>query len=384
MELNTDQNRAVELAASLPFSLITGGAGVGKTTVIKTIAANAAHPVELCCPTGKAAARLREASELPARTVHSLLGYDGSGFRCRSLAGMHVIVDEASMLDSGLLATLIRCRPKQLTLVGDEAQLPPVGKGQPFHDLVALRPDITANLTVCYRNREAIFAAAGRIRNGETPKAGKSAGELFVLKDTGTVEESAGYLKLLYECGEIDFQSDIVLAARNHAVELLNEKLLKFVNPHDDGETWKVGDRVICTLNFPNYDVWNGTTGRISAIDTDGHVFVRGDMPFYDAAAECYLDEIEWRKAVMTQSRHAYALTVHKSQGSQYRKVFIVLSGQDGMNANRALIYTAVTRARTECHILGEVGMLKKLIATTPHKNTVLQQFAAGRQPIEI
>ena len=118
MELNTDQKTAVHEAAINNFSIITGGAGTGKTTIIKEIAEQATNP-RLCCFAGKAAARLREATEMETSTIHSLLGFDGTGFRNTGLERVTVIIDEASMVNSNLMAEIIKRKPAKLVLVGD-------------------------------------------------------------------------------------------------------------------------------------------------------------------------------------------------------------------------------------------------------------------------
>jgi exodeoxyribonuclease V alpha subunit len=134
MNLDPSQRAAVAAATSRPFSIITGGAGCGKTVLIGEItrALEArGEIVALAAFAGKAAARIREACAHPASTIHRLLMYDGNTFNLDSLADRTVIVDEASMIDAGLLAELVKRAPRRLVLVGDEAQLPPVGRGQP-------------------------------------------------------------------------------------------------------------------------------------------------------------------------------------------------------------------------------------------------------------
>lgn len=375
LKLNVDQKKAVEQSSTLPFSMITGGAGVGKTTIVKEIA-NKLRNVRLCCPTGKAAARLREASGMPASTIHSLLEFRGNGFACFTLEGQNIIVDEASMIDSLLLAEIIKRKPNSLTLIGDNAQLPAVGAGQPFHDLIALRDDIGTHLNICYRNSEAIYKAAMAIREGIQPENASSESEIFRMNNTGSVENTINHIVSLVKAGEIDFDQDIIVCGKNDTVNAFNAAVMDAINPHEENEKWKPGDRIICKKNFAKVDVWNGTTGTIVDIDGSGRAWVKGDIPFYSADLDCMEDQILWDKAILRECQPAYALTVHKSQGSQYRKVFFCVFNHDKHSISRSLIYTAITRAKNECHVLGHLGAFRNGIDKVAVKRTVLQELA--------
>ena len=174
IKLDDNQLAAVDMACSRRrLSVITGGAGTGKTTLIRAIADRLqaeGDDVRLCAFAGKAAARLREATGHYASTIHKLLMYQGDRFALRDLRGVTVIIDEASMVRSDLLAEIVRRQPRRLVLVGDQAQLPPVGPGQPFHDILAVMPCLTHNLTTCYRATEAVYRAASMIRIGQLPR----------------------------------------------------------------------------------------------------------------------------------------------------------------------------------------------------------------------
>ena len=375
MELNTDQKTAVHEAAINNFSIITGGAGTGKTTIIKEIAEQATNP-RLCCFAGKAAARLREATGMETSTIHSLLGFDGTGFRNTGLERVTVIIDEASMVNSNLIAEIIKRKPAKLVLVGDEAQLPPVGGGQPFHDLIKLRPDSVTNLSICYRNKEAVFKAAMKIRNGEAPlKKDKSDGESWEIRHTGDSDQTIETLLTWIKAGAMDFERDIILSSKNEFVDKANEEILKIVNPHEDGEKWKQGDRVMCLKNAPDIDTWNGTTGTITGIDDRGRAWVKGDIPFVvDGISEA---EILWDKAVLKNCKHAYALTVHKSQGSQYRRVIFCSFQVDVRTIlSRSLIYTAVTRTKKNCIVIGNSHAFYTGIKIVKDRNTVIQELS--------
>lgn len=388
------QLAAIQFALDSRFCVINGGAGCGKTTIIKSIADTLREHcmgVELCAFAGKAAARLKEATEHEACTIHRMLEYKGDfGFTRNSLRGSTVILDEASMVASDLLAEIIKRKPDRLILVGDEAQLPPVGSGQPFHDIVRLFPDRVRTLTTCYRNKEAIFHAALQIRGGMAPELhAQSERELWDVESIGNLRSTHARVLALVREGGVDFDKDIILCCRNGDTEgetecsviSLNADIKAIVNPSaDDGETkfaqrFDPGDRVINTKNHADLDVWNGTTGKCDRFDASGAMWVKLDYP--NAQHE---DFVLIPKKQVREWQLAYALTVHKSQGSQYRKVFFVCTRRDtAALLDRPMLYTAVTRAKAECHVIGDTGAFYKAIVSTENKQTVIQQLVAQR-----
>jgi len=387
--LNPEQVSAVEKSLNGKMSIITGGAGTGKTTIIKEIAKRL-ECFYLCAPTGKAAARLREASGLDSSTIHKMLGYNGVTFMVKSLAGNNIIIDEASMIDSQLMAEIIKRHPAKLILVGDAAQLPPVGVGSPFHDLVKIRPDIVSDLKYCYRNKEAIFHAANQIRNGVMPqKSEKSDAELWEMRQTGTPENTQKILCDWILSGAFDFEKDIIICPKNGekakngenelipgTVHGLNKAIMDIVNPHTEGEKWRVNDRIMCLKNFADSDVWNGTTGTIAAIDSDGCAWVKTDVPVMDSLTGCYIDRVKFTKEILSNCQHAYALTVHKAQGSQYRNVIFCCFARDSyMMLNRSLVYTAVTRAQKACIVVGDTRSFYSAINVQGERRTVLKEL---------
>jgi len=387
--LNPEQVSAVEKSLNGKMSIITGVAGTGKTTIIKEIAKRLECFI-LCAPTGKAAARLREASGLDSSTIHKMLGYNGVTFMVKSLAGNNIIIDEASMIDSQLMAEIIKRNPSKLILVGDAAQLPPVGVGSPFHDLVKIRPDIVSDLKYCYRNKEAIFHAANQIRNGVMPqKSEKSDAELWEMRQTGTPENTQKILCDWIASGAFDFEKDIIICPKNGekakngenelipgTVHGLNKAIMDIVNPHTEGEKWRVNDRIMCLKNFADSDVWNGTTGTIAAIDSDGCAWVKTDVPVMDSLTGCYTERAKFTKEILSNCQHAYALTVHKAQGSQYRNVIFCCFARDSyMMLNRSLVYTAVTRAQKACIVVGDTRSFYSAINVQGERRTVLKEL---------
>lgn len=383
-KLDDSQMTAVQFALDHRFSIINGGAGCGKTTLIKAICDSIGASVQLCAFAGKAAARLKEATGHDAGTIHRMLHFmgDEQGFTLKSLRGATVILDEASMVSSDLMAEIIKRNPDRFVLVGDEAQLPPVGSGQPFHDLIALKPDIVKTLTTCYRNKEAIFKSALSIRNGMTPPP-VATSDQEIWEVHGITDPRRAHSQVLdaVKNGDVDFDTDIILCCRNGekdgnnecSVLGFNQDIKDIVNPNSDG-SYKItaSDRIINTKNCSDLDVWNGTTGRCREFDTDGAMWVDLDFPKGDGETEVLIP-----KKQVKDWQLAYALTVHKSQGSQYRKVFFVVSKRDAMNLlSRPMIYTAVTRAKRECRIIGDTNSFSRAIGTIDHKMTVIQELA--------
>jgi exodeoxyribonuclease V alpha subunit len=382
--LDPSQSEAVDYAVNSTFAIIAGGAGVGKTTVIKNVCERLEEngvDLLLCAFAGKAAARMKEATNRESSTIHRMLGHNGREYTVDSLKGRTVIMDEASMVNSELMADVISREPDKLILVGDPAQLAPVGVGQPFHDTINCKPDVVKHLTKCYRNSEAVFKAATAIRNGQMPlTTDQSDNEQWDIVNVPG-EDAAHSLILSWVRDNqdfIDFDQDIILVPRNGDIDKpctvkgLNKAIVDIVNPREDDEKWKVGDRVINTKNFAEHDVWNGTTGKIHSIDCDGAIWVETDLPTKDGTRTKTL----FKKDMAQKLELAYALTVHKSQGSQYRKVIFCCLQRDSRWLNRSLIYTAVTRTKEQCIVVGSMGALQRGIENENHKTTVLQELS--------
>ena len=393
IKLDESQQNAVNMALDKNFCVITGGAGYGKTQIIKHIVKNLSYPLDnicLCAFAGKAAARMREATGYKASTIHRLLGYNGDRFTVNDLLGKVIIIDEASMISSSLMAEIMKRRPKKLILVGDAAQLPPVGEGQPFHDIINHFPNKVCVLQKCYRASEAIFKASQMIRNGEMPPMeDESKNEHFKMINTGNAKETHQYILELVKSGVFDFEHDIILSPRNEdktndssAIDSLNRDILQIVNPHDvirktngdeETEKWKDGDRVINIKNNPALDIWNGTTGTVLSVSNKQSMFIRTDIPVVGADGE-ETNEVLLSADDVKNLKHAYALTVHKSQGSQYNKVVLIALSRDSYALlDKAMIYTGVTRAKHECIVIGELNAIRDALRRNTSKQTILQ-----------
>lgn len=378
-DLDETQMGAVQFALDRKFAIINGGAGCGKTIIIKAICDSLKGDIRLCAFAGKAAARLREATMHTASTIHRMLGWmgDGNGFAVKTLSGATVILDEASMVSSDLLAEIVKRNPERLVLVGDEAQLPPVGSGQPFHDLVHLLPDCVRTLTTCYRSREAVLSSALAIREGNVPpNYTKSYSEFYEFISLADARKAHDFILRQVNNGEIDFADDVILCCRNGdsaeeplSVKSLNADIKALVNP-GDGKI-DAGDRIICTVNSSDLDVWNGTTGRCACFDSSRAMWVELDFPNADGETSVLIP-----KDKVKDWQLAYALTVHKSQGSQYGKVFFAVARRDSSTLlSRSMVYTAVTRAKKECHVIGDAWAFGTSIREVRTKHTAMQEI---------
>jgi exodeoxyribonuclease V alpha subunit len=394
MNFDASQESAITKACTSPISIVTGGAGTGKTTIIKEITSRleaSRETVTLAAFAGKAAARIREACSHPASTIHRMLGYNGKQFLSGDLSDLSIIIDESSMIDSLLLAEVIQRKPKRLCLVGDPAQLPPVGRGQPFHDLINLRPDLVASLTTCYRATEAVFQAATAIRGGgRPPLSAASSGEKWTMMNTGDAQQTQDQILSWIDNGAFDFEQDVILCARNGetdqdpcTVRGLNAAIVAMISPRDEKRKFNVGDRIINTKNLPEVDVWNGTTGTVHAIDQDGGIWIRTDIPVIDwtkskdDANPEYTNYVLFGKDKRKHLQLAYAMTTHKAQGSQYRNVLMCCFNRDGWGLlDRSLLYTGVTRTKVACCVVGELSAVWKAIDKVNHKRTIIQQLS--------
>lgn len=371
--LNDAQARAVITAFRSGLSIITGGPGVGKTTVVGEIVETARRMgghILLAAPTGRAAKRMSEATHLEAKTVHRLLRWDPAtgSFQYNRERPLHchfLILDEVSMLDVSLANDLFCAIAPgtRVLLVGDQDQLPSVGPGAVLHDLMASRRIPVTHLTEIYRQDEhsRIVTNAHAANRGEMPDlrpvpSSQLADFYWIEQDEPEhVSELIGRMltERIPKRFGLDPMRDIqVLAPMNRGTcgaFSLNDMLQHALNPGPKPEfsfgerRFRSGDRVMQTVN--NYDkgVFNGELGRIVGID-------RGTKTFrvaFDSAAV----EYEWHEA--DQIRLAYAVTVHKSQGSEFPCVVVPLLTQHYMMLQRNLVYTAMTRAKKLLVMIG-------------------------------
>ncbi|MCF6174637.1 MAG: ATP-dependent RecD-like DNA helicase [Victivallaceae bacterium] len=393
VKLSTQQLSAVEKVGQYAFSIITGGPGVGKTTVVGEIVrrADAAKlTVALAAPTGRAAKRLAETSRRAAATIHRLLKWDPAK-NCfvynadRPLKCDLLIVDEVSMLDLPLALFLFRAvRPgTTVVLVGDADQLPSVGPGRVLGDFINSRLFAVTHLSEIFRQGagSSIVASAHQVNRGQMPNLESAAQRR--LNDFYWIEQDDPELALdlivRMQCERIPqrFKLDSIrdiqtLTPMNRGVcgtINLNKMLQENLNPGGGKPQFRLGekvfrggDKVMQTVN--NYDkkVFNGDMGRIGAIDTHGNKF---QVYFGQHAVEYEFVEAE-------QLTLAYAITVHKSQGSEFPAVIIPILTQHYIMLQRNLIYTAMTRARQLLIFVGS----RKALSIAVRNSTVQPRHA--------
>jgi len=382
--LAPEQDQAVRLALTSKVAVLTGGPGCGKSFTVRSIVALAAAKnakVTLVAPTGRAAKRLAELTGHPAATVHRLLqlrpGGEASFDRDNPLDVDLLVVDEASMLDLILANKLVKAVPPgaHLLLVGDVDQLPSVGAGEVLRDLLAADPIPRVRLTQVFRQaaQSGVVTNAHRINAGRPPlTTGLADFFLFACEDT----EAAAALTVEVACTRmparfgLDPRRDIQVLAPMHrgpaGAGALNTLLQQHLTPARDGlperraggRVFRVGDKVTQLRN--NYDkgaagVFNGTLGVITALSTEDQTLtVRTDE---DESIDYDFDELD-------ELGHAYAMTIHRSQGSEYPAVVIPLTTSAWMMLQRNLLYTAVTRAKQLVVLVGSRRALAAAVRT--------------------
>jgi exodeoxyribonuclease V alpha subunit len=381
LELASSQREAIRQAVTQKLLVITGGPGVGKSTIVRGIleifATRGLH-CGLCAPTGRAAKRLAETTGREARTIHRLLEFDPAlgGFqrtRERPLELDLVIVDEASMVDVVLMNQLLRAVPATacVVLVGDVDQLPSVGPGTVLADLITSAAVPVARLTEIFRQagHSGIVRAAHAVHEGALPESASAdqPGDFYVIEAATPDTILERIITLVRERIPARFGLDPLrdvqvltpmnrseLGARN-----LNARLQETLNPGATGGevqrfgwTFRVGDKVMQTVNNYQKEVFNGDIGRILRIDADEQevaVAVDGREVVYDFGE---LDELVL----------AFSTTIHKAQGAEYPAVVIPLHTQHFMMLQRNLLYTAITRGRKLVVIVGHPKALQMAV----------------------
>jgi len=370
LALAPSQAAALRRAVAAKALVITGGPGVGKTTlvnsILKVLAAKGVE-VALCAPTGRAAKRLAESTGLEARTIHRLLEADPKtgGFKrgeAHPLGCGLLVVDECSMVDVPLMRSLLQALPDRaaLLLVGDVDQLPSVGPGQVLADVIASGAVPVIRLTEVFRQAAAsrIVTNAHRINAGAMPELTAPDGSDFFFVDAAEPEDAARKLLAVVSARiparfGFDPVRDIqVLCPMNRGglgARALNIELQRALNPPGParverfGWTFCPGDKVMQVANDYERDVFNGDLGIISAIDAEEGALT---VSFEGRAVEYGFGELD--ELVL-----AYATTIHKAQGSEYPVVVIPLATQHYPMLARNLLYTGVTRGKRLVVIVG-------------------------------
>jgi exodeoxyribonuclease V alpha subunit len=403
LALAEGQKAALRVALGSKVTVITGGPGVGKTTLVNSILkifVAKSVAIALCAPTGRAAKRLCESTGLEAKTIHRLLETDPKtgAFRHTEEAPLDcdlLVVDETSMVDVPLMRALLRSLPEKaaLLLVGDVDQLPSVGPGRVLADLIASGAVPVVRLTEVFRQaaESQIIVNAHRINQGLTPDLARAEGGDFYFVDATDAEDGVRKVlaivrKRIPKRFGFDPVRDIqVLCPMNRGAlgaRSLNVELQKVLNPPGEirierfGWTFCPGDKVMQVENNYDKDVYNGDLGVVSHIDME-----EGELHIdFDGRDVAYgfgeLDEVVL----------AYATTIHKSQGSEYPAVVIPLTTQHYPMLQRNLVYTGVTRGKRLVVLVGQRKALAIAVKGTRARRrwSKLREwlaFAATRPP---
>ncbi len=380
------QEQAVNAALAHKLTILTGGPGTGKTTTLRTlldILDATGHTYALASPTGRAAKRLTEATGREAKTIHRLLEFKpGEGFgrnESNAIDADLIIIDESSMLDLVLAYNLLKAigSDSHLLLVGDIDQLPSVGAGDVLRDLIESGVAAVVRLETIFRQaaNSLIIRNAHRINQGLMPESQPDAQDffLFIKEDPA---ETADLLvdivakRLPHKFGFDPIDDVQVLAPMYNGlagVTRLNTLLQEALNPPGGrkverrigGRTFRVGDKVMQTINNYDKSVYNGDIGRVTAID----VIEQTLTVAIDGAPVVY-SFLEADELI-----HAFAVSVHKSQGSEYPCVVIPVVVQHYMMLQRNLLYTAVTRARKLAILVGTRRAIQIAVRTNPVAN---------------
>ena len=375
--------------------MLTGGPGTGKTTVVRAlihIFDSMGYDIALAAPTGRAAKRMSEATAMEAKTIHRLLemsyDVDGKAVFNRNefelLDEQIIIIDEASMIDSTLMCALLKAiKPgARIVIIGDSDQLPSVGAGNVLRDIIESKRFSTIRLTEIFRQAEQslIVTNAHAINNGQMPDLLEKDRDFFYLRRASDRDIAATITdlcktRLPRAYGEIARNGVQVICASRKGeagTENLNVLLQQALNPKTSGKrehsfrdrVFREGDRVMQTRN--NYDIawkrdydakegcgiFNGDIGIIESIDVP------------DSEMTIIFDErrVIYDFSLLEDLEHAYAVTVHKSQGSEYPIVVIPMCSAPPMLLTRKLLYTAVTRAQTMVILVGREDIVLQMV----------------------
>lgn len=397
LALTDAQANAVQACLEAPLVVITGGPGVGKTTILRALVrvlqAKRAK-LALAAPTGRAAKRLAEATGEQAQTLHRLLGWDPQegGFEHGVDSPLDVdlmVIDEASMVDVRLYHAVIRALPQGATLVltGDVDQLPSVGPGSVLADLIASGAAKVVRLTEVFRQAAAsrIVSAAHAINGGEVPDLVHDPAtetDFFFVEREDPLEAQRAIVKLVTERIPSKFGIDpiegvqVLAPMRRGAcgTDALNRALREALLARDrtgeapELEEWRleVGDKVMQLKNDYDNEVWNGDVGRVVRREDGGELVV-----VFDGR------EVRYTRGTSSQLALSYCATIHKAQGSEYPAVVVPVLTEHYVMLERNLIYTALTRARKLAILVGQKRAIEMAVQNDRPRQRL--SFLAGR-----
>jgi exodeoxyribonuclease V alpha subunit len=398
--LAASQRAAIEMVLRSKVAVVTGGPGVGKTTLLDTILrilAAKGTRLLLAAPTGRAAKRMTEQTGIEAKTIHRLLETDPKtgGFRRDAEQPLEcdlLVIDETSMVDTSLLFAVMKAVPPKaaLLLVGDVDQLPSIGPGQVLGDIIASGAIAVARLTEVFRQaaESRIVVNAHRINRGEMPewpRRGENS-DFFFVEAKEPEEGAAKVVEIVRDRIPKRFGLDpvrdvqVLCPMQRGALgaRALNGDLQKALNPNMAekierfGSAFAPGDKVMQTENDYDREVFNGDLGRVLRIDQTEGVLIAD----FDGR------EVEYPFGELDALVPAYATTIHKSQGSEYPAVVITLATQHYTMLARNLVYTAVTRGKRLVVIVGQRKALAIAVRTHGSKRrwTKLREWLSTRR----
>ncbi|ETP68807.1 hypothetical protein G159_10340 [Planococcus glaciei CHR43] len=383
------QVQAIEQSINSSVMILTGGPGTGKTTVVRGLVEVYAElhglsldpkdyakkkepfPIILAAPTGRAAKRLSESTELPAMTIHRLLGFNGQEKEEeteKDIEGRLIIIDEMSMVDTWLAHQLLKAIPEdaQIIFVGDQDQLPPVGPGQVLRDLLESKRIPTVELTDIYRQTSgsSIIELAHQMKNGQLPAdiTAKTADRSFIKAGADQIPQVVEkVVKSALAKGHSirDVQVLAPMYKGPAGIDALNRMIQEMVNPNTDGKrkelvfgdvTYRIGDKILQLVNQPESNVFNGDMGEVIAILKAKETVEKQDL----LVASFDGIEVTYQRSDLNQLTLAYCCSIHKSQGSEFPTVIMpVVRGYMKM-LRRNLLYTGITRSKDFLILCGD------------------------------
>jgi exodeoxyribonuclease V alpha subunit len=399
IEFNQEQEKAILSAFTEPLVIVTGGPGTGKTTIVHAIiklylklnndSQTLANEIAILAPTGRAAKRLKETTLMNSQTIHKFLGYMGGNKftynKYNKTSARLIIIDEASMMDLSLAHRLFTSMhdDARVIIVGDVDQLPSVGPGQILSDLINTKEIKTIRLSKIHRQAEdsSIVKLAHNVNEGIIPENifEKRMDRNFIQTDNEHIMPMlVDLVKRAIEKGK-DIQKDIqILVPMYRGVAGINEintQIQELVNPVNDeinelkhlGRSFRVKDKVIQLVNRADKNIMNGDIGEVMSIKYDkskpSGLFVMYDI----GIIEYTIEELE-------DLALAYAVSVHKAQGSEFDIVIMPISTMHFVMLKRKLIYTAITRAKKLLILIGDVKAMQIGISKIEsNRNTILK-----------
>ncbi|MBM3235012.1 ATP-dependent RecD-like DNA helicase [Candidatus Poribacteria bacterium] len=395
IRLAENQKEAIKKALNYKVMILTGGPGTGKTTTILGIIwlfEKLGRKITLACPTGRAAKRLSEVTGREAKTIHRLLEYSpmGNAFKRNQenpLATDVVIIDEVSMVDLILMNNLVKAIPKTATLifVGDIDQLPSVGAGNILRDLIDSECVEVVRLTEIFRQAQQsmIITNAHKINKGIFPQLTGPPKRDFFFIEAEDPEKAAALIQDLicrrlpkhYDYHPInDIQLICPMRRGTVGVENFNRLLQDTLNKNSEnlprgGRNFRIGDKVMQIRNNYDYEVFNGDIGRITNVNLEDQKIT---ITYPEKA-------VDYDVADLNELVLAYAITVHKAQGSEYKAVVMPLLTQHYMMLQRNLVYTGITRAKELVVMVGT----KKALGMAIRNNQVVKRYTGLVQRLQ-